>query len=100
ILILVLGSARAKNAEEDLPMIRLSGAGVELMKLAVPRAEGDNPGTAGETLSKDMDVTGLFQVLDPVSFPQQLQAEGLGFSSPLWTQVGAQAVVKMRVSGS
>jgi TolB protein len=81
-------------------MIRLSGAGVELMKIAVPRAEGDNPGSAGETLSKDMDVTGLFQILDSVSFPQQLQAEGLNFSSALWSQVGAQAVVKMRVSGS
>ena len=85
-------------ADEDLPVIRLSGAGVELMRIAVPRAEGDVG--AGETLSKDLDITGLFQVLDPGSFPAALQGEGLGFSSPLWTQVGAQAVVKMRVSGS
>jgi TolB protein len=90
-------SARAQAAEEDLPMIRLSGAGVELMKLGVARVEGD-AGGAGETLTKDMDVTGLFQLLDPASFPAQLQSEGLGFSSALWTQVGAQAVVKMRVS--
>jgi len=89
--------ARAQSAEEDLPMIRLSGAGVELMKLGLPRVEGD-AGGAGETLTKDMDVTGLFQLLDPASFPAQLQSEGLGFSSALWTQVGAQAVVKMRVS--
>ncbi|MDB4982992.1 MAG: tolB protein precursor, partial [Myxococcales bacterium] len=91
-------AARAQTAEEDLPMIRLSGAGVELMKLGVARVEGDTGG-AGETLTKDMDVTGLFQLLDPTSFPAQLQGEGLGFSSALWTQVGAQAVVKMRVSG-
>jgi TolB protein len=52
-----------------------------------------------ETLSKDMDVTGLFQVLDPASFPSALQSEGLGFSNALWSQVGAQAVVKMRTSG-
>jgi TolB protein len=87
-------------ADEDLPMIRLSGAGVELMRLGLPRAEGDGPGTASETLSKDMDISGLFQLLDPVSFPQQLQAEGLSFSAALWTQVGAQAVVKMRVAGN
>jgi TolB protein len=92
--------AQTPPASEDLPVLRLSGAGVELLRLALPRAEGDGPGTAGETLSKDMDVTGLFQLLDPVSFPQQLQAEGLSFSSALWTQVGAQAVVKMRVAGN
>jgi TolB protein len=102
---LVAGGARAQaqgaaagGGDQDLPAIQLSGAGVALMKMAVPRAEGDaeSARAAGETLSRDMDVTGLFQVLDPASFPQQLQAEGLAFSSALWTQVGAQAVVKMK----
>jgi TolB protein len=90
-------AARAQN-DEDLPAVRLSGAGVELLKIGVPRAEGDS-GPAAETLSKDLDITGLFQVLDPGSFPAALQSEGLGFTSALWTQVGAQAVVKMRVAG-
>ena len=72
-----------------------------MLKLAVPRAEGDGESArlAVETMSKDMDITGLFQVLDPASFPAQLQSEGLGFSSALWTQVGAQAVIKMKASG-
>ena len=94
--------ARAQTGgDEDLPVIRLSGAGIELLRVGVPRAEGDATSavTAAETLSKDLDVTGLFQVLDPASFPAALQGEGLGFSSPMWTQVGAQAVVKMRVAG-
>ena len=91
--------AQAPTGDEDLPAIRLSGAGVEMLKLAVPRAEGDSGATAVETLSKDMDITGLFQVLDPASFPAQLHAEGLAFSSALWTQVGAQAVIKMKASG-
>jgi hypothetical protein len=42
-------------------------------------------------------VVGLFRVLDPTSFPQQLQ-EAQGFSSALWSQVGAQAVVKMKAA--
>jgi TolB protein len=46
-----------------------------------------------------MDVSGFFQVLDPVSFPQALHVEGLGFSAALWSQVGAQAVVKMKATG-
>jgi hypothetical protein len=38
----------------------------------VPRAEGDGESArlAVETMSKDMDITGLFQVLDPASFPR------------------------------
>ena len=94
----VAAPARAQNADEDLPAVKLAGAGVELLKIGVPRAEGDS-GAAAETMSRDLDVTGLFQVLDPGSFPSALQAEGLGFSSALWSQVGAQAVVKMRVAG-
>jgi TolB protein len=98
------GRARAATppAEEDLPILRLTGAGVELLKLAVAQAEGDGESarTATETMSKDADVSGLFQVLDPTSFPQQLQSEGLSFSSALWSQVGAQAVAKMKASGS
>jgi TolB protein len=94
-------AAPAAPADEDLPSLRLSGAGIEMLKIAVPRAEGDgeSPRTAVETLSKDLDISGLFQVLDPASFPAQLQSEGLSFSSALWTQVGAQAVTKMRASG-
>jgi len=92
--------ARAQAAEEDLPTnVILKDAGVQMLKLAVPRAEGDSAAAAVETLSKDMDVTGLFQVLDPQSFPAQLHSEGMAFSSALWTQVGAQAVVKMKASG-
>ncbi len=93
-------AARAEQGgDEDLPAVQLSGAGIELLKLGVPRAEGDSDGAATQLLSKDMDITGLFQILDPASFPAQLQSEGLNFSSALWSQVGAQAVVKMKVSG-
>jgi TolB protein len=101
------GRARAaadepSGADEDLPAIRLTGASVELLKLGIPAAEGDAEGAraAAEALSHDMDISGLFQVLDPTSFPQALQTEGLGFSSALWSQVGAQAVVKMKVGPS
>ena len=86
------------GGDEDLPAVQISNAGVEMLKLALPKADGD-AGEATATLSRDMDITGLFQLLDPASFPAQLQSEGLGFSSALWSQVGAQAVIKMKVSG-
>jgi TolB protein len=94
--------ARGAPVEEDLPPSRvheIDPSGVQMLKLALPRAEGDAGATAVETMSKDMDITGLFQVLDPASFPAQLHSEGLGFSAALWTQVGAQAVIKMKASG-
>ena len=97
------GAAEAQKptGDEDLPRGEIPPSGVEMLKIAIPRAEGDSEAarTAVETLAKDMDVTGLFQVLDPASFPAQLQSEGLGFSSALWSQVGAQAVVKMKAVG-
>jgi TolB protein len=100
---LAAATARAQppGGEDDLPRYEIQPSGVEMLKLGVPRAEGEAEAarTAVETLSKDMDVTGLFQVLDPASFPADLQAEGLAFSSALWTQVGAQAVVKMKAAG-
>ncbi|HVZ88331.1 MAG TPA: hypothetical protein VHG72_15265 [Polyangia bacterium] len=104
LIVLAAAPGRAQptaGGDEDLPAVQLSGAGIEMLKLAVPKAEGDGESAraAAETMSKDMDITGLFQILDPGSFPAQLQAEGLGFSSALWTQVGAQAVVKMKASG-
>ncbi len=97
------GNAVAESPSEDeLPRkIEINPSGVQMLKLAVPRAEGDGESArlAVETMSKDMDITGLFQVLDQASFPAQLQTEGLAFSSALWTQVGAQAVIKMKASG-
>ena len=54
--------AQAANTDEDLPPITLSGAGVQMLRLAVPRAEGDSGAAVVETMSKDMDITGLFQV--------------------------------------
>ena len=93
--------AETPSGDEDLPAIRISASGIEMLKLAVPRAEGDaeSARAASETLSKDMDITGLFKILDQTSFPAELQNEGLNISSALWTQVGAQAVIKMKASG-
>ena len=45
-----------------------------------------------------LDIFGLFNLINPVSFPPDLQREGMGFSSALWSQVGAQGVVKLRVA--
>ncbi|HET6283837.1 MAG TPA: hypothetical protein VFH73_22980 [Polyangia bacterium] len=107
IALLVAPSGLAKTAstshaapaiEEELPHIRITDPGRDLFRLALPNAEGEGDlgRQATETISRDLDIMGMFRLLDPTSFPAQLQSEGLGFSSALWSQVGAQGVAKMK----
>ncbi len=88
------------GGDEDLPHIRITDPGRDLFRLALPNAQGDAElaRQALEVLNRDLDIAGLFRLLDPASFPAQLQAEGLGFSAALWSQVGAQGVAKMKAS--
>jgi TolB protein len=97
------GVARAQPTapgDEDLPKIRITPGGGDLFRLALPRADGDGElaRVALDTEDRDLDISGIFHVLDPTSFPADLQNEGLGFSSALWSQVGAQGVAKMKVT--
>src|SRR5262245_41308779 len=96
ILVLILiptfaNQARAQPAE-DLPRIRITDPNRDLLRLALPTAigDGDLVRQANEIQRRDLEITGLFRLLDPASFPQTLQTEGMGFSSALWSQVGAQ----------
>src|SRR5688572_28519083 len=92
------GLAQKQAAEADLPVIHISEPNRDLLRLAVPNAVGDLGTEATSIERRDLEVMGLFKLLDPVSFPPQLQQEGLGFSSALWGQVGAQAVVKLKAA--
>jgi len=88
------------TGDEDLPKIRITPAGGDLFRLALPRAVGDGEAArlALETETRDLDISGIFHLLDPESFPADLQNEGLGFSSALWSQVGAQGVAKIKAT--
>jgi len=90
--------APAAAEVEDLPQITITDPNRDLFRLALPNAigDGDLAARAAETERRNLEVVGLFRVLDPASFPDSLVKEGLGFSSDLWTQVGAQGVAKLR----
>jgi len=97
------GSARAaeQSAEvEDLPQITITDPNRDLFRLGMPNAvgDGDLTGTAVEVERRDLDLIGLFRVLDPASFPDSLVKEGMGFSADLWSQMGAQGVAKLRAA--
>src|SRR3954452_621106 len=97
--LLVAAPAGARQTPVDeLPRIVFSDPTRNLLKLAIPSAVGDGDvRQATEFEHRDFEVMGLFNLLDPASFPPTLQNEGLGFSSALWSQVGAQAVSKIRI---
>ncbi len=108
IILLAGGAARAQApaasgaaGSDDLPTIRITPSGTDQFRLALPKAVGDGD-TAGalDTETRDLDISGIFQLLDPTSFPAELQNEGMGFSSALWSQVGAQGVAKIKVGRS
>lgn len=90
----------AAGADETLPQITITDPNRNLLRLALPSASGDEgPGTEATTIARrNLQIVGLFQVLDPKSFPPALHGEGKGFSSALWSQVGAQAVVKLHAT--
>jgi TolB protein len=92
--------AQQPPANEELPRIRITDPNRDLLRLAIPNAVGDGElaRQATEIERRDATVVGLFRVLDPAAFPPQLQQEGLGFSSALWSQVGAQGVAKLRAA--
>jgi TolB protein len=92
------GAASQEPAVEDLPEITISDPNRDLFRIGLPNAIGDADlvGPAVETERRDLEIVGLFRVLDPASFPDSLTREGLGFSSDYWSQVGAQGVAKLR----
>jgi TolB protein len=85
---------------EDLPRITITDPNRDLFRLALPGAVGDADLAAAATdiERRDLDLVGLFRVLNPESFPDSLIKEGLGFSSEMWSQVGAQGVAKPRAT--
>jgi TolB protein len=96
----VTGAAWAQPQVDELPRIRITDPNRDLFRLALPNAIGD-AALAREALDiqrASLDIMGLFRLLDPNSFPPDLQREGLGFSSALWSQVGAQGVAKLNVT--
>lgn len=100
-LVCPCGLALAEQPEaEDLPQITISDPNRDLFRLGLPSAVGDGDlvGTAADIERRDLDVVGLFRLLDPASFPDSLVKEGMGFSSDFWSQVGAQGVAKLRVA--
>jgi TolB protein len=81
-------------------VIDVNGAKRTLYPIATP------PATEGDATSKeiaqvesfDMQVAGIFKVLDPRSFLADLKGEGLGIDPEKWKAVGAYGVMKYKAA--
>jgi len=82
-------------------VIDVNGATRGLYPIATPTApEGDSIAKEiAQVESFDMQVAGVFKVLDPVSFLADLRGEGLGIDPEKWRAVNAYGVMKYKASG-
>jgi TolB protein len=101
--IALAGSAAAQPAGaagEEMPRIRITDPNRDLFRLALPNVVGDGAtaNEAQEVQRRALDIMGLFNLINPAAFTPDLQREGMGFSSALWSQVGAQGVGKLSAS--
>ncbi|MEK6606641.1 MAG: translocation protein TolB [Myxococcota bacterium] len=92
--------ALAATASAQGMKIQISGAERARYKIAAPRPLGDADLAAEleDALAMDFRMVGLFDVLDPRGFLAKLDVEGMGIAAPDWTSVGAQGVIKARVT--
>jgi len=97
-------SQQGGGADEEQPLperlvIDVDSPQRSLYRIAVPElldGEGDENGAG--VIRNDLRLSSLFDVLDPKSFLADAKAEGLGIGSQAWTVVGAQGVVKGKLS--
>ncbi len=91
-------------AEEALPaqtvVIDVDSPDCSLYRIAVPNVMGpENMGSEGaEVMRNDFRLVSLFEVLNARSFVANLESEGLGIAPDAWQAVGAQGVIKGRIT--
>lgn len=84
--------------------LEISGADFRPLPLAVAPFQGaaEHVKPVSDTLNQDLEVSGLFQLLNPRSFLADPKTEGMTASSidfTRWSAVGADSLVKAAVTG-
>ncbi len=103
IALAVLLSPLAAHAQgNDAVQFKITSGGKDLYKLAAPRPLGDAASSAecSAVLNNDLALSSFFKVIDEKAFLANLAAEQLTINAVDWRNVGAEGVVKTRVTAS
>jgi TolB protein len=93
-------------AQAQAPLIRIEGAEFRPLPIAIPTFKAAPgvadkvPGQLTSTLRNDLDLSGVFKILDPKSFIANAKTEGILLSTIKfedWVNVGADALVKAEI---
>jgi TolB protein len=102
---LTLASALPTSAQApqgDGPIkFNISAGGKDLYKLAVPTPIGEPRDLAQQSAdveANDLAMSGYFKVVDPKAYLANLTAEGLTINAQDWRNVGAEGVIKGRLT--
>lgn len=92
----------AAGRADDVVRFRITNPGQALYKIAIPAVLGDASAAAvmTEVLSTDLALSGYFKVLDPKSFVADLAKEDVNMSPDAWKPVGAESLIKAKVTSS
>jgi TolB protein len=116
-LVVVIGSALAGAAlvltaaypsradsptapDDGVVRFKIQAGGRDLYKLAIPTPIGDKTiaQTFADVTANDLSLSGYFKVIDQKAYLANLQAEGLTINAQDWRNIGAEGVVKGRVT--
>jgi len=99
LVVIVVASALAPEGRADDVVIDVTGQKKGLYSIALPAAvEGDSAAEIAKIESFDLQISGVFKVLDPVGFLADLRREGMGIEPQKWKDVGAYGVVKFKAT--
>jgi len=100
-----VSQAQKKSGEEEDPLptrvvIDVDSPERALYRIAVPELldQNSNLEDGAAVIRSDLHLSSLFKVLDPRSFVADPKSEGLNASQEAWLVVGAQGVVKGKVT--
>ncbi|HNF95771.1 MAG TPA: Tol-Pal system beta propeller repeat protein TolB [Pseudomonadota bacterium] len=102
-LAMALGLPSAARAQaDDVVRFKITNPGQALYKIAVPKllGDGESAQVLQEVLSGDLSASGLFKSLDPNSFVADLAKEDLSIAPDSWRTVGAEGVIKAKVTAT
>jgi len=103
IALVVVAAGSPAHADDKGVVINVDGQRKGLYPIAIPASAEGDAGAAKEIATVanfDLNVAGVFKVLDPTSFLADLKTEGTNIDPQKWKDVGALGVMKYRATAT